>query len=176
LPLRKHEEVKSLGYKTTIYDSDIRNEKQITWLKIEDSWLDISVKDINELYFTPRTNIFFAEHEDETFIKLIYQQYKVGRLREYLDTFMKSKDAISNLIAGVEQNGLIDSDERVTMISINGRFVSPECGIMVKDNNLRYISRLPDKEDFIFQNSCVVSEDNSLNFCFQNGESFFRIG
>lgn len=170
------EDVENLGCKTTIYDSDIRDEKQNTWLKIEDSWLDLAVKNTSDLYFTPRTNIFFAKHEDGTFVELKYQQYKVDKLSEYLDTFMKSKEAISNLFAGIEQNGLIDSDERITMISINGRFVSQECEIIVKNHNLRYISKLPDKEDFIFQNSCVVSEDHSLNFCFQDGKSFFRIG
>jgi hypothetical protein len=170
------EKIESFGCKTTIYDSNILDEKQNEWLKIEDGWLDLSVKNTSDLLFTPSTNIFFAKHEDSTFVELKYKQYKIDKLSEYLNTFMKTQNSVDNLLKSIEKKKLIDSDERVTIISVNGRFVSPECEINIQGDKLRYISKLPDKENFIFQNSVVVDEDHSFNFCFKNGDPFFSIG
>ena len=170
------EEIETLGRKTTIYDSDIRDEKQNDWLKISDGWLDLPVGKTGDLIFTPQTKSFYAKHEDSTFVELKYQQFKIDKLEEYLRTFMKTEDDAKNLIISIENKNLIDCDEKVNVVSIDGRFVSKDCEIRIKGNKLRYISKLPDKEDFIFKNSVVIDEEHSMNFCFKNGDPFFTIG
>jgi hypothetical protein len=168
--------IEELGERSIIFDSDIRDAKKNRWLRISDGWFDLSLEDTTDVIFTPQTKTITARHDDQTFISLRFQKYRLHEFKDWILSFMTKEETAISAQKGVERVGAVDSDGLVSVVILEGKFRTDKVAVEIKGHRMHFESFIPGLQEAFEWHSWVVDDGHRAILQLKNGTEFFSVG
>jgi hypothetical protein len=156
-------EVPSLGVTTVEFDADIRDANGDKWLTIDRSYFDLRLEGTTDVRFLPSTKELDIRRDDAAKIKLRLDVLTHDRFATQMRTVGMGDDVIQSSLTSIEKNGGIDSDGRIPLLCISGRFTSRYADADISENNFHLRTMIPGFEHEKVEMPWVVSEHNRLS-------------
>lgn len=169
-------EIDTLTTRTVQFDSEVRNEENHPWLRIEDSWFDLRLAGTTDLVFTPQTKTFKATHRDTTYLEMQFNRMPIERFQEWLPTFMTNPEIAKSAVQSVINVGAVDGEGQVSVITFEGRFRSKEVEVVLKGNRMSFRSFVPGLEEQFDWHSWIVDSERRAILRKGKGPEFFSLG
>lgn len=188
------ESINQLGIKSIVFNSEINDVDNQSWLTIKDNFLDIEICKISDMYFTAQTKKFVAKNKKKNMsVSLEFKKKKVEVLDKWLVQFMrlgekqkklgKTKlDLAQEIGKTITKSGSIDRDGNISFLQIKGMFQTPEARFNITGKHLKmHVDRmLLGKEETVNFHTWVVNEKYHLSLCYDSsrygGREWLRIG
>lgn len=172
---RPHE-IEDLGINAILFDAEIRDINRNKWLKIDDGWFDLRLKNTTNLLFTAQTKTILAENSDETFIKMQFKKYSLNDFRNWIESFIDKEDICRSAKKTVEDVGAIDSDGNVPVVIIEGKFKTKKVAVEIKGDKMFFESFLPGLQESFYWHSWIVDDERRAILTLDTGQEFFSLG
>lgn len=188
------ESINQLGIKSIVFNSEVNDVDNQSWLTIRDNFLDIKLYNISDLYFTAKTKKFVAKNKKKTmWVSFEFKKRKAETLNEWLVQFMrpgekerklgKTKPDLAQEIGKTITNSeSIDRDGNISFLQIKGMFQTPEARFHITEKLLKmHVDRmLLGKKETVNFHTHVVSEEHHMSLRYDasryGGREWLRIG
>lgn len=167
--------IQDLGIKTITFDADIRDRHGAPWLRISDSWFDLSLERTTDVQFAPHMSKVVARHDDRTAIRLRFRRYALKDVKALLGKFIDNHNDAASACATIERAGAVDSDGLVPMMTLMGSFRTPEVEVTVTGHTMRFTSSLPGLQETFDWHGWVVDAKRRVVLKYE-GREFFSLG
>ena len=169
-------EIEALGTKTIEFDSDIRDAAGEAWLRIENSYFDLRLERITDVKFLPSTREVHIRRNDQSRMKLRLDRHTLEEFSDVMRSVGMKQELLAGALASVEQSGGIDSEGRIPVLTLTGRFISKYADATITDEKFELQTFIKGYEHERVEIPFVVSQENALSLRQSGGAEFVRIG
>lgn len=170
-------EVPALQTRTVEFDADVRDASGKAWLKIDRSYFDLRLEGTTDVRFQPSTKELEIRRDDLAKMKLRLDVLTPEALRNELRQVGMDTAIVESSLNSIEQRGGIDSDGRIPLLRIGGRFISRYADAHISEHRFDLRTLIRGYEHERVEVPFVVSERNHLSIRdARSGVEFVRVG
>jgi hypothetical protein len=171
----KAQEIETLGTRTVIFDADIRDESGERWLFIDDNWFELKLIGTTNVDFPPQLRSLRAERGSNCFLSLRFKRPRVDEFLSIATPLFLGKLSSGDILRTIESVRALDSDGRVPLMTIEGRFRTERVALEISGDTMRFKCFIPGFESDFDWHAHIVDESRRM-LLRQHGHEFFSLG